>query len=624
MDEITISSLKAKLAVAMEALQHAEVQSAGPHTDLEKMHQLEMENAALQGQLKEIRLTHAVVEQSRDRYLDLYEFAPVGYLTLSSRTITQINWTGARLLAMERNQILGSRISQFVSPEDRPRLARLLRQVGGHGIRRSIDLELSCGDNVSFPAQLDCMRMQTDPPSTVRVTLTDVTERKKAEAEIRQLAYFDPLTGLSNRRLLLEQLAKAIGTCGRTRQHAAVLFIDMDDFKSLNDGFGHSVGDLLLREVARRLMNRVPVDSTVGRLGGDEFVVILEGLGEDEIVASEKATALGEGIIRVLGDRYLLAGTEYRMTGCMGIALFNSDEVPTHDLLTHADIALYSAKGVGRSIIRTFNPEMQEATIAKGVLDRDLRRALREGQFVLYYQPQVDVRGHLTGVEALLRWQHPKRGLLLPSSFLQFAEEIGLIDSIGQWVLRSACAALRKWSRIAGLQDLTLALNVSAYEFRHPDFATRMLDIIEDCGADPAKFMLEFTEGLMFSTIEDTMSKMEVLRARGVRFSLDDFGIGYSSFAYLQSLPLDQLKIDQTFVRNMIINQNDAVIVRSMIALGRSLGLEVIAEGVEREDQRAVLVAQGCDGYQGFLFGRAVTENDLLLLAEDGARRHIQ
>ena len=572
----------------------------------EELTALRSENALLR--IEQLRLT-----RSRDRYRDLYEFAPVSYLTLDGEArVIEINLTGARLLGLERNQILGRAFSRFIASAHLGSYDRLIRQMTGGGGRQTLDLTLQRADETIVHAQLDCVCVAVENLApTVRITLVDITERKRAEAEIKQLAFYDPLTNLPNRRLLLDRVQHALLLCARTNDHGAILFIDLDDFKSLNDTQGHDLGDLLLKHVAQRISSCVRESDTVARLGGDEFVVMLQFLSKDLAEANKQASQIANKILEQIDQPYFLEGQDHRTTGSIGITLFSDSLDPVEGLLKRADLALYRAKTAGRSTMQFFNPEMQATVLARGILEVDLRRAIQDREFVLHYQPQVDFRGQLTGAEALLRWKHPVRGLLAPAEFISFAEEKGLIGLVGEWVLTAACTQLKAWSLLPAMAHLRLAINVSAHEFSHPDFVTRMLTVVDDLGADPRKLILEFTEHVMLGSMEDTLTKMTTLKARGIYFSLDDFGIGYSSLAYLKSLPMDQLKIDRTFVRDVLTNPNDASIARSIIALGQSLGLAVIAEGVETEEQLSFLAQHGCRAYQGYLFGRPAPVEDL-------------
>ena len=435
-------------------------------------------------------------------------------------------------------------------------------------------------------------------------TLTDITKRKEAEEQIQHLAFYDPLTQLPNRRLLLDRLQQALATCTRSGHEGALLFIDLDDFKTLNDTLGHDIGDLLLQEVAQRLVTCIREGDTVARLGGDEFVLMLEDLSENPQEAAIQAETVGEKILNSLNHIYRLAGGEHHSTPSIGVTLFGNQRDTVEELLKRADLAMYQAKAAGRNTLRFFDPDMQAVVSARANLEADLRQGLRNNEFLLYYQPQVDNEGRLKGVEALVRWSQPQRGLVSPAEFIPLAESTGLILPLGHWVLEAACLQLVAWAKLDDMADISVAVNVSARQFRHKDFVDQVIAILDHTGADPKRLKLELTESLLVDNIEETIGKMARLKATGVSFSLDDFGTGYSSLSYLKRLPLDQLKIDQSFVRDILTDQNDAAIARTVIALGQSLGLAVIAEGVETGEQRNFLAANGCQSFQGYLFGR--------------------
>jgi len=399
-------------------------------------------------------------------------------------------------------------------------------------------------------------------------------------------------------------LQHAVAASARSRQHGAILFIDLDHFKTLNDTRGHDVGDLLLRDVAQRLAACVREGDTVARLGGDEYVVVLEHLSESPEEAATQAETVGEKILSAVNHPYVLAGQEHHGSASIGISLFAHLVQTIDDLLKQADLAMYRAKASGRSTLRFFDPEMQAAVTARAALEVELRRGVREHQFLLLYQPQVDEVGRITGAEALVRWQHPQRGPVSPDEFIPLAEETGLILPLGRWVLETACAQLAAWAAQSDTARLALAVNVSPREFHHPDFARRVLETVEHTHANPEKLILEFTESLLLDDMGDAIAKMRALKARGVGLSLDDFGTGYSSLRYVKHLPLDQLKIDRSFVREVLTDPNDAAIARAILALGQSLGLAVIAEGVETEAQRCFLASNGCHAFQGNLYGQ--------------------
>ena len=426
--------------------------------------------------------------------------------------------------------------------------------------------------------------------------------RKKAEEEIEHLAFYDALTSLPNRRLLHRRLQQRLNTT--SSQYAAVLMLDLDNFKHLNDTMGHHIGDLLLIEVAVRLHACVQAGDTVARLGGDEFIVILAELDEAAEKALIQADAIGNKILAALCQPYLLKGSEYRGSTSIGISLFNSHELTETELLKRTDTAMYQAKNAGGNTKRFYDPAMQATLDVRLSLARDLHCALAEKQLSLYYQGQVDQTGHVLGAEALLRWRHPEYGLVSPRMFIPLAEEKGMIMSIGHWVLETACVQLKAWEADPLLCDLKLAVNVSARQFYQSDFVEQVLALITTTGIDPNKLKLELTESVVMDDIDSTIVKMHALRQNGVSFSLDDFGTGYSSLSYLTLLPVDQLKIDQSFVHNIGVKDSDAIIVQTIIGMAHNLGMEVFAEGVETEGQRTFLERHGCGFYQGYLFSK--------------------
>ena len=432
------------------------------------------------------------------------------------------------------------------------------------------------------------------------------SQRRHAADEIERLAFYDPLTSLPNRRLLHDRLRLALAGSARHHNHGAVLFIDLDDFKTLNDTKGHNIGDLLLIEVARRLQACMREKDTVARVGGDEFVVILGELSEDPSQAAAQSEAVTDKILAAISQPYSLQGYEYYSSTSIGISLFHNQESTIDELLKRADTAMYHAKSAGRKTMRFYDPAMQVALENRTALESDLRRAQAENQFKLHYQMQVDHSGHIIGAEALLRWQHPQRGLVSPLQFIPLAEETGMILLIGQWGLETACAQLDAWKSVPLTHKLQLAVNISACQFHQPDFVEQVRQTLHRHTFNPDRLKLELTESIMLDCIDDTIVKMQALRRDGVRFSMDDFGTGYSSLAYLTQLPFDQLKIDQSFVRNIGAKHSNAVIVQTIIGMANNLGMEVLAEGVESEEQRIFLEQHGCTRYQGYLFGKPV------------------
>jgi len=431
-------------------------------------------------------------------------------------------------------------------------------------------------------------------------------ERKQMEDQVSQLAFYDPLTGLPNRRMLVERLQHALASSSRSGKRGALLFIDLDHFKTINDTLGHHIGDLLLQQVAARLSSCVREGDTVARLGGDEFVVMLEDLSKHDVEAAEQTETVSEKILTILGQPYLLTEYEYRNTPSIGATLFNGHQQTADDLLKQADIAMYQVKQSGRNALRFFDPNMQSVINARAALEEELRTAIKNQQFQLYYQVQVDSSLRPLGAEALVRWIHPERNLVSPIQFIPLAEETGLIVPIGQWVIETACAQLKAWQQDALTRDLVLAVNVSAQQFRQADFVAQVQSAVAHHAINPSLLKLELTESMLVNNIEDTIASMIKLKEIGIKFSLDDFGTGYSSLQYLKRLPLNQLKIDQSFVRDINTNGSDQTIVRTIIAMAQSLNLDVIAEGVETQAQQQRLFNKGCTRYQGYLFGKPV------------------
>ena len=448
--------------------------------------------------------------------------------------------------------------------------------------------------------------------------IRDVSERKAAAEKIEHLAFYDSLTDLPNRRLLMDRLEQSVSNRVRHKRKGALILLDIDNFKTLNDTLGHCVGDQFLVEVATRLRASVREGDTVARHGGDEFVLILENLNDDKLAAVQ-AEVVASKILRALSQPYLLelnidgeskSSHSYNCTSSIGIALFGDESISATELIKRADTAMYQAKANGRNALSFFAPEMQEVVTTRALLQEDLHQGVRDKQFCLYYQPQVGASGKCIGAEALIRWQHPDRGMIAPDEFIPLAESNGLILPIGKWVIETACAQLVDWEKLPDMSQLTLAINVSAVQFHHKDFVENLLSIIRITGADPAKLKLELTESLLLDDVEGVIAKMRALKDKGISFSLDDFGTGYSSLSYLKRLPLDQLKIDRSFVMDVMTDPNDAAIARTIVALAKSMEMTVIAEGVETEEQCEFLANNGCTTYQGYLFSRPLPIED--------------
>jgi len=528
------------------------------------------------------------------------------FITDAAGTILRVNHAFTRITGYPAEEAIGKTPGLLSSGRHDPTFYGAMREAIAQNGSWQGEIWNRRKNGEVFPEWLTITAVKNDEGKITHhvSTLTDITQRKAAEDQIKHLAFYDPLTRLPNRRLLIDRLHQAMAASARSGYEGALLFIDLDNFKTLNDTLGHDKGDLLLQQVARRLTSCLREGDTVARLGGDEFVLMLEDLSKTPREAAAQAESVGKKILYALNLPYDLAGHEYHNTPSLGVTLFADHQNNADELMKRADLAMYQAKAAGRNTLRFFDPEMQAAVNARVALERDLRSGLRQNQLRLYYQAQVDDDGVLTGAEALVRWQHPVRGMVSPADFIPLAEETGLILPLGQWVLETACAQLASWAAAEKTARLTISVNVSARQFRHVDFVAQVLTVLADTGCDPQLLKLELTESLLFDDVEDIILKMSELKDKGVCFSLDDFGTGYSSLAYLKRLPLDQLKIDQSFVRDLLTDANDAAIAHTIVALARALGMSVIAEGVETDAQRSFLAGLGCRAYQGYFFGR--------------------
>ncbi len=468
---------------------------------------------------------------------------------------------------------------------------------------------------------ITCVRDTAGAVSNYVSTFADITDLKRAESEILELAFQDPLTRLPNRRTLLERLQHALLTSARSTRHGALLLLDLDNFKKINDTDGHDAGDHLLVDVAARLQACVREGDTVARLGGDEFVVLLEGLSEERATAAVQAETIAEKIRATSAGHFTSSGGHDYLTSCsIGISLFCGQQERSDTLLKQADLALYHAKGCGRNAVRFFDAAMQATIDSRTRLEGELRRAIERHELSLYLQPQSDARGMIVGAEALLRWHRAGHDIVAPGDFIPLAEETGLIVPIGQWVLDSACALLARWDANRNTRFKSLAVNVSARQFRQPDFVDQVRAALARHAVPAELLKLELTESAMLDNVEDTQAKMEALRALGVSFSLDDFGTGYASLSYLKRLPFAQLKIDRSFVQDIERDTDTRAIVEAIVGMSRTLRLDMVAEGVETEAQRRFLHDFGCKTFQGYLFGRPLPQEEFeLLLAEQAA-----
>lgn len=542
---------------------------------------------------------------SEERYRTVFQASLdcIAIARLSDQVIIDVNRAYLDLLGFTAEEVLGNTVeglNLWVDPRDR----EMMRARGEQeGTFRDTRVRLRKKNGQLIWVLVSASTIEVDHTPCMLAILRDVSEAKAAEDKIWNLAFYDSLTQLPNRRLLLDRLRQMLASGMRSYHMHALLFIDLDNFKSLNDTYGHQKGDALLGEVAQRLVGCVRASDTVARLGGDEFVILLDYLDADHQAAARQAEGVALKILAAIEKPFTLNGREYFSSSSIGITLFDGLKENTSELLQQADIAMYQAKSAGRNTLRFFAPELQAAVQTRAALEDEIRTALRARQFYLEFQPQVDSRG-LVGSEILLRWLHPQRGLLMPGTFIPVAEESGLIIPLGAWTLESACQQIRLWSSTEPCLRFPLAVNISARQFRQPDFIEQLFAILDRTEADPTLLKLELTESMLLDDVDAMSAKMHEIKKRGVRFSLDDFGTGYSSLSYLKRLPFDQLKIDRAFVHDLLDDFGSRAIAQTIISLGHALGLDVIAEGIETCEQRDLLLELGCSVFQGYFFGR--------------------
>jgi diguanylate cyclase (GGDEF)-like protein/PAS domain S-box-containing protein len=540
---------------------------------------------------------------SEDRYRTVFQTTPdiIAINRLSDGKYIDCNQAFLDAVGYRREEIMGRtsvELGIWANDLDRQAMAEMLRESSNC---RGFEAQFKKKNGEIAWGELSASKVEIDGVPCLLSVTRDLSHAKAAESTIRSLAYYDALTGLPNRRMLLEKLHQPLAEGAPSGRLRALLLINLDNFKTLNDTLGHQKGDFLLQEVARRISACVHGSDMVSRLGGDEFVVMLEDLSEVAGEAANQAKAVGERILATLGQPYLIGDHEYLSAASIGVTIFGERQKITDDFLQQTDIALHQAKTAGRNVMRFFSPALQATVNARATMEDDLRQAIKKKQFELYYQPQVEL-GRLTGVEALIRWRHPSRGLVPPDEFIPMAEETGLILPLGEWILKAACTQIAAWANREQQSHFAVAVNISALQFRQPEFVEQVLAALSRAGSNPKTLKLELTESILVENFDDVIAKMNELKSHGLSFSLDDFGTGYSSLSYLKRLPLDQLKIDRAFVRDMLVDTTSGVIAQTIIAMGRAMGLSVIAEGVETEEQRGFLTGLGCYSFQGYLF----------------------
>ena len=576
---------------------------------------------ALQQAVKDLNQSHFKLKNSEKKYRAIFDNLQDVYLEITpDGKMTEISPSISNFSDYCREDLLNKDIAKvFPNLQDH---GYFLDQLKTKDQVTDFQLYLQDKDGTLIPCSLNASYQTGSNPTEDKIcaTLRDVSDRKLAEARIEYLAYYDALTELPNRRLLLDRLEQNISRARRFGHYGTMLFLDLDRFKNINDSLGHPIGDALLKEVARRLVHDLRAEDTVSRLGGDEFVMLLSDLGNNSTNAAAMAQQKAESIRIRLAEKYEIDGHDLHITPSIGVAMFpssNDDHESGDDILRYADTAMYRAKDDGRNTIRFFLPSMQAAADNRLSIEKELRHALDRGELTLYFQPQVNSKGQIFGAETLARWKHPEKGFISPATFIPIAEATGLILPIGEWVLRTSCEHMKAWSD-QGLDINHLAVNVSPRQFRQPNFIAQVQTILEQTGADPTMLGLELTEGMVIDNIVDTIKKMEGLKKLGIELSIDDFGTGYSSLTYLKKMPLDILKIDQSFVRDIETDSNDAAIVDTIISMAKHLDLKVIAEGVETKFELDFLEEKGCPLYQGYLFSKPVPNDQFIELLKKG------
>jgi diguanylate cyclase (GGDEF)-like protein/PAS domain S-box-containing protein len=556
--------------------------------------------------------TEAALRESEARLQAMYEGAPEGILLadVGSRHFVDANPTMCAMLGYTRDELLNLGVDQIHPASELSRVIEIFQRYVRKELLTAQEVPLMRKDGSVFPVDVSVGHLEFDGRQYMAGFFRDITDRKRAEETIAHLAYHDQLTTLPNRALFLDRLGQALAACRRQKRYGAVMFVDLDQFKRINDVHGHTIGDSVLKDVAQRLRHYLRQDDTVARFGGDEFVILLPELSSEQEPAATLALSVAEKIRAALEQPIRIDGQDYLATASIGVSLFPKQGETVDDLIREADIAMYRAKDSGRNALMFFEHTMQEHIAERYALERDLRDAVKNGALALFLQSQVNAGGDVIGAEALVRWQHPTRGLVAPAAFIPLAEETGLIIPIGEWVLRETCRLLVRLNE-SGL-SLRLAVNVSPRQFRQANFVTRVREILSETGADPLYLTLEITENLLVEQASEVVSRMLELSDLGIRFAIDDFGTGYSSLAYLKRLPLNELKIDKSFVQDVPYDLNDVALVETILAMARHLRFEVLAEGVETRSQLEFLTAHGCRLFQGYHFHRPQPAEDWL------------
>ncbi|MGK9252668.1 EAL domain-containing protein [Paenibacillus humicus] len=547
--------------------------------------------------------------ESERKFKSVIESASDAIILADSRTIIQSWNKGAqRIFGYSEAEAAGKPLEMIIPDrlrdEHRKEIEPYASPLAPDGSGSVLELSGLGKDGVEFPIEMSLASWTEDGEKYFSSIIRDITERKKAEQKINQMVYLDALTGLPNRLLLGDRLKQSLEFAKETAQQVGILFIDLDRFKYVNDTLGHSTGDLLLIQVSKRLRDCIDSGDTVSRLGGDEFIILLPGTTSDEI--SRKALL----IVKSFAKPILISGNEMFVTPSIGISVYPGDGQTQETLIQNADTAMYRVKEQGKNHFQFYTPEMNEAVTRRMKLEHGLRKGLQRGEFKVHYQPQVDIMsGMIVGLEALVRWQHPQWGLISPADFIPLAEETGLIIPIGEWVLQESCRQNKAWQD-EGYEPIRIAVNISSRQFQQNDFAEMVSSTLEATGLDPQYLELELTESIVQNS-QKAISIMHRLKAMGICLSIDDFGTGYSSLSYLKLFPIDSLKIDRSFTRNLLQDAKDEALVHTIINMAHNLGLKVIAEGVETDEQLQYLLQRQCHEAQGYFFSQPIPAEEL-------------
>ncbi|MFT6916848.1 MAG: diguanylate cyclase (GGDEF)-like protein/PAS domain S-box-containing protein [Motiliproteus sp.] len=609
----------------------AEVAALDTDEILNLVQELHTHQVELELQNEELRGTQLELLDSRNRYSELYDFAPVGYLTLSPHgVILEANLGSAEMLGITRSQLLEQRLSTFFHAQAQDEVFLYLSSIKKTHIRQRRELRLldhpvgnkDTGADASLWVRLDgkpTLNVEGEI-DCIYLSLSDITEQRHAYALLERQALYDTLTGLPNRQLLLNRLGLNLAHLRRGSNHGSLLYIDIDNFKQINDSFGHATGDRVLQHVAEVLRVSLRAEDTAARLGGDEFVVLLTELDSNTSIAAVEAEAIANKIKTALLQTLVLEDYSIQTEVSIGIVLFPNGAKTIDEIFSHADIAMYRVKRSGDNGIGFYHKDIHEKFRKRLEISQNLRLALSNHEFELFYQPQVDLYERILGAECLLRWQHPLKGMILPGEFISIMEDSSLIMEVGTWVLTHACKKLAQWEALGPpFSQLSLAVNVSPKQFNQGDFFDRVEMLVQQTGANPKRLVLEITESMLLTHIETTIERMKRLQHLGVMFSIDDFGTGYSSLSYIKRLPIDTLKIDQSFVRNIHLDADNAILVDTILSMAEHLKLKVIAEGVETAAEQAPLIAKGCRYFQGYLFSYPLPCNDFERLVQSRA-----